>query len=65
MGLSRYLRYMAMGGKTATLNLRIDPAVKAAADRAAREDNRSLTSLVELLLIVHLRERGLWPKPKR
>jgi hypothetical protein len=41
--------------KTATLNLRIEPAIKEAAERAAAEQRRSLTSLVELLLVEHLR----------
>ncbi|MBK3397637.1 MULTISPECIES: hypothetical protein [Methylobacterium] len=44
--------------KTATLNLRIDPAIKAAADKAAAEDQRSLTSLVEKLLTDHLKAKG-------
>jgi hypothetical protein len=44
--------------KSATLNLRIDPSIKEAAEKAAADDRRSLTSLVELLLVQHLRERG-------
>jgi len=44
--------------KTATLNLRIDPAVKKAAEKAAADDHRSLTSLIEKLLIEHLKTRG-------
>lgn len=44
--------------KTATLNLRIDPALKAAADKAAADDQRSLTSLVEKLLTEHLKAKG-------
>lgn len=49
--------------KTATLNLRIDPELKEAADRAAAEDHRSLTSLIEKLLSDWLREKGYLPKP--
>jgi hypothetical protein len=48
--------------KTATLNLRIDPALKQAADKAAADDRRSLTSLIEKLLADYLRERGYLPK---
>jgi hypothetical protein len=43
--------------KTAQINLRIDPSLKEAAERAAADDNRSLTSLVEKLLKDHLRMR--------
>jgi hypothetical protein len=46
--------------KSATLNLRIDPDIKDAAETAAANDRRSLTSLVEKLLIDYLRKRGLW-----
>lgn len=51
--------------KTATLNLRINPALKAAAEKAAADDNRSLTSLVEKLLADYLREKGYLPKPPK
>jgi hypothetical protein len=44
--------------KSATLNLRIDPDIKEAAEIAAADDRRSLTSLVEKLLIDYLRKRG-------
>jgi len=44
--------------KTAQVNLRIDPALKAAADKAAANDQRSLTSLVEKLLTDHLKKTG-------
>ena len=48
--------------KTAQVNLRIDPKLKALADKAAADDQRSLTSLVEKLLTDHLRERGYLKK---
>jgi hypothetical protein len=51
------------GRKTATLNLRVAPEIKAAAEKAAADDNRSLTSLVETLLLPYLRDRGYLPKP--
>ncbi|WP_200930112.1 hypothetical protein [Methylobacterium sp. Leaf86] len=44
--------------KTATLNLRIDPALKESAERAASDDQRSLTSMVEKLLTEHLKAKG-------
>ena len=36
--------------KSATLNLRIDPKIKEAAERAAAADRRSLTAYVEKLI---------------
>jgi hypothetical protein len=44
--------------KTAQVNLRIAPELKAAADKAAADDQRSLTSLVEKLLVEHLKATG-------
>ena len=44
--------------KTAQVNLRIAPELKAAAELAAADDRRSLTSLVEKLLDGHLRAGG-------
>jgi hypothetical protein len=44
--------------KTAQVNLRISPTLKAAAERAAAADHRSLTSLIEKLLSDHAREHG-------
>ena len=39
--------------KTATLNLRIDPAIKEAARIAALQDHRSVASLMEVLIRRH------------
>ncbi|WP_181149973.1 hypothetical protein [Ensifer aridi] len=44
--------------KTAQVNLRIRPELKEAAEHAAKDDNRSLTSLVEKLLTDHLKDKG-------
>ncbi|TNJ36433.1 hypothetical protein FGE21_19945 [Phaeobacter sp. B1627] len=44
--------------KTSQINLRISPSLKVAADRAAAADQRSLTSLIEKLLMDHLRKSG-------
>lgn len=48
--------------KTALLNLRIAPELKEAATRAAADDHRSLTSLIEKLLTDWLKEHGYLPK---
>jgi hypothetical protein len=42
--------------KTATVQLRMRPSLKGAAERAAAADQRSLTGFIEKLLIDHLRE---------
>jgi hypothetical protein len=44
--------------KTATVNLRLQPSLKAAAEAAAEEDSRSLTSLIEKILKDYLRANG-------
>jgi hypothetical protein len=43
--------------KTAQLNLKIAPALKDAAEKAAKADNRTLTALIEKLLHDHLSRR--------
>lgn len=48
--------------KSSTLNLRIDPTLKEAAEKAAADNRRSLTSLVEKLLSEHLKKLGYLPK---
>ncbi|WP_198365119.1 hypothetical protein [Roseomonas sp. KE0001] len=48
--------------KTAQVNLRLLPEMKAAAEKAASDDQRSLTSLIEKLLADHLREKGYLPR---
>jgi hypothetical protein len=47
--------------KTAQVNLRLEPALKKAVEKAAEADRRSLTSLVEKLLVDHLRTTGFLP----
>jgi hypothetical protein len=49
--------------KTAQINLRIKPDLKAAAERAAAADHRSLTSLVEKLLTDHCEKFGFPIEP--
>lgn len=45
--------------KTATLNLRIDPAIKEAARIAALREHRSVANLVELLVRRHCQASGI------
>jgi hypothetical protein len=45
--------------KDAAISVRVESEVKAAAERAAADDNRSLASLVEKLLVDYLRKKGL------
>jgi hypothetical protein len=47
-----------------TLSLRIDPVLKAAAEKAAVDDRRTLTSLIEFLLDRHLKAGGYLPERK-
>lgn len=47
--------------KTATMTLRVDPRIKAAAEAAAERDHRSITSLIEVLILNHCRSVGLNP----
>jgi hypothetical protein len=52
--------------KTAQINLRIAPSLKEAAERAAADDQRSLTSLVEKLLTDYLAEKDVaLSRPRR
>ena len=44
--------------RSATIGVRVDPQVKRAAEDAALDDHRSVASLLEKLLIVHLRKAG-------
>jgi hypothetical protein len=44
--------------------LRIEPALKAAAEKAADDDHRSITSLVEKLLSDYLKKNGYFSKER-
>ena len=48
---------MAKETKNAQVNLRIRPSLKAAAEKAAADDQRSLTSLIEKLLADYLKTK--------
>lgn len=45
--------------KTTTVTLRVTPALKAAAERAATLDHRSLTGLIEVLIIKHCNDQKI------
>ena len=47
--------------KTAIVTLRVDPQVKAAARLAAKRDHRSLTSLIEVLILQHCKTLHIIP----
>ncbi len=44
--------------RTASIGIRVTPAVKAAAEKAAADDRRPLASLIEKLLVEHLEKNG-------
>jgi hypothetical protein len=44
--------------KTAAINIRVEPWIKEAAERATKADRRSLTTFIEKLIEDHLREHG-------
>lgn len=50
--------------KTATMTFRVDPKIKAVAEAAAEKEHRSITSLVEVLILKHCRLVGIIPGRK-
>ncbi|WP_341774867.1 type II toxin -antitoxin system TacA 1-like antitoxin [Burkholderia gladioli] len=48
--------------KTATLTVRLDPKIKAAAEAAAEYEHRSLTNFLEVLIVNHCQTLGLSPE---
>lgn len=61
--LSIHSQYkMAEENKTSVVQLRISPSLKAAAQKAASDDQRSLTSLIEKLLTDFLKKNGYLEK---
>jgi len=49
--------------KTSAISLRVTDALKAALEKAAEEDGRSLASYVERVLTLHLKDMGLSTVP--
>lgn len=45
--------------KTTTVTLRVAPELKAAAEIAADRDHRSLTGLIEVLIINHCKDQNI------
>lgn len=45
--------------KTANFQMRLAPQLKAAAEVAAKRDHRSLTSLIEVLIINHCKNHNI------
>lgn len=48
--------------KTAVMTMRVAPQVKAAAEVAAERDHRSVTSLIEVLILNHCKTLNIDPK---
>lgn len=48
--------------KTATLTVRMDPKIKAAAEAAAEYEHRSLTNFLEVLIVNHCKALGIRPE---
>jgi hypothetical protein len=58
-------REMARGRpktKTSVMTLRVSPEIKAAAEIAAERDHRSVTSLIEVLILNHCKELNIQPE---
>jgi hypothetical protein len=53
-----------MAKTTLPVSFRLPPEVKTAAEKAADDDHRSLSSLLEKLLTEHLRKAGYLPKSR-
>lgn len=51
-----------MAPRPLPVSFRLSPEIKAAAEKAAKDDSRSLSNLIEKVLADWLRERGYLPK---
>ena len=51
--------------KSESLGVRVEPEIKAALERAAADDHRSMASLIEKILAEFLRDHGYLETPKR
>jgi len=45
--------------KTTTMNLRVDPFIKAAIREAAEREHRSIANMIEILIRQHCKEVGI------
>ncbi len=50
--------------RSAAIAVRVEPKVKQAAEQAAGDDHRSVASLLEKLLVEHLKKTGYLPGNK-
>lgn len=50
--------------KTAVMTLRVSPMIQAAAKEAARHDHRSVTNLIEVLIIDRCKSLNIPVEPK-
>jgi len=50
--------------RSAAIGIRVQPEIKAAAERAAARDRRTVASLVEKVLVEWLEANGHLPKPE-
>ncbi|KAA0675718.1 ribbon-helix-helix protein, CopG family [Roseomonas genomospecies 6] len=50
--------------RTAAISVRVEEELKAALEKAAKDDGRTVAQYVERLLIAHLREKGLLPEKR-
>jgi hypothetical protein len=51
--------------KSAQVMIRMRPSVRAALERVAKADNRSLSALIETILMQWLRENGYLKEPPK
>lgn len=51
--------------RSAAIAVRVEPNIKQAAEKAAGDDHRSVASLLEKLLVEHLRKTGYLPARNR
>lgn len=51
--------------KTAQVNLRLEPSLKAAAERAAEAEHRTLTSYIEKLILDDTQTKKASPAPRK
>lgn len=49
--------------RTASIGIRVEPEIKAAVEKAAGDDDRTVAQWIERLIIRALRENGYLPKP--
>lgn len=48
--------------RTASIGIRVEPAVKEALEAAARSDRRTVASYIEMLIVADLEAKGFLPK---